>query len=273
MLGLLWTACVLLGSKHYQTAVRPLTLSPPRQPEDGELVIEVRAAGVGHWDEITRGGGWDLGLRPPMALGVEAAGVVRAVGGHVGHFRVGDRVPTHSAPLRWQGAWAEEFLVGVGEAALLPDAVSFEVGASLPVPALTADQTLKDALSVKAGETLLVHGGGGVTGRLMVELAVSLGAMVVATASARSARRLRDAGAAHVVDYGSADWANNILRWSGGHGVDAALTRCRARPTPFCTWCVRMGAWPRLPPIRPPRCEESMYERCTWLRTGRGSND
>jgi NADPH:quinone reductase-like Zn-dependent oxidoreductase len=96
------------------------------------------------------------------------------------------------------------------------------MGAVLPVPALTADETLRDDLSIKSGETLLVHGGGGVTGSLMVQLAVGLGATVIAAASAHSADRLRNAGAACVVDYRSAAWADDIVRWTSGRRVDAA---------------------------------------------------
>ena len=70
---------------------------PRRLPED-EVLIEVRAAGVGNWDEFVRTGGWDVGRSPPMALGVEAAGVVAAVGGMVTDWAPGDEVMTHPLP-------------------------------------------------------------------------------------------------------------------------------------------------------------------------------
>ena len=78
----------------------------PRALRPDEVLIDVRAAGVGHWDEFARTGGWDLGIGPPMALGVEAAGVVAAVGDRVDGIRAGDRVTSHSLPLREQGTWA-----------------------------------------------------------------------------------------------------------------------------------------------------------------------
>jgi NADPH:quinone reductase-like Zn-dependent oxidoreductase len=76
-----------------------------------------------------------------MALGVEAAGLVAAVGTSNGRFAVGDRVAAHSAPLREQGAWAEWFIVPTAHCGVLPPDVSFEVAAALPVPALITSLT------------------------------------------------------------------------------------------------------------------------------------
>jgi NADPH:quinone reductase-like Zn-dependent oxidoreductase len=210
------------GIVAFGAAITPLELPSPPEPRDGELLIDVQAAGVGPWDDIARRGEWDLGLRPPMALGVEAAGVVRAVG-RSGRFAIGDRVLTHSTPLRWQGAWAERFLTAADEAALLPGTVPFEVGAAFAVPALTADQTVRDALSLGAGQTLLVHGAGGVTGGLVVQVAARLGARVIATAGVRNTQRLLSAGADVVVDYHSPDWTRDVLARVDGAGVDAAV--------------------------------------------------
>ena len=90
-----------------------------------------------------------------MALGVEAAGLITATGDAVHDVRTGDRITTHSVPLRDQGSWAEQFIAPEGHMAALPPAVSFDAGAALPVPALTADQVLSDALNVQAGQTVL----------------------------------------------------------------------------------------------------------------------
>ena len=100
--------------------------------------------------------------RAAVALVVELKGGTVADQG----IAIGDRVLTHATPLRWQGAWAERFLTAAAEAALLPGTVPFEVGAAFAVPALTADQTVRDTLLLGAGQTLLVHGAGGVTGGL-----------------------------------------------------------------------------------------------------------
>jgi NADPH:quinone reductase-like Zn-dependent oxidoreductase len=103
----------------------------------------------------------------------------------VAGLAAGDRMITHSLPLRARGAWAEWFVAAAADVAAVPDAVPFEVAAAVPVPALTADQALRDALGAGPGVTLLVNGAGGVTGTLIVQLARHLGAEVIATARRR----------------------------------------------------------------------------------------
>ncbi|HMH81294.1 MAG TPA: alcohol dehydrogenase catalytic domain-containing protein, partial [Gemmatimonadales bacterium] len=153
--------------------VQLLELAAPAAPAPDEVVISVRAAGVGNWDEIVRVGGWDVGRRPPLALGVEAAGVVAAAGEDVTSLAPGDEVLTHPLPLRHQGAWAERLVAPAALVARKPAAVPWAAAAAFAVPALTADQALTEAAPVRPGEWLLVHGAGGVTGELAVQLAVT----------------------------------------------------------------------------------------------------
>jgi len=209
------------GVRRIGGAVEPLELPDPRGLRADEILVEVRASGVGNWDEFVRTGGWDAGTRPPMALGVEAAGVAAAIGASAGTFAAGDRVLAHAAPLREQGSWAEWFIVAAADCAVLPDEVPFETGAALPVPALTADQAVTDVLNVAAGQTVLVHGAGGVTGGMLVQLAARYGATVIATAGPDSAARLSAMGAAHVLDYHEPDWPEQVRTLTGG-GADAA---------------------------------------------------
>src|ERR671936_44483 len=138
--------------------VRVLELTAPGSPAPDELVISVRAAGVGNWDEIVRVGEWDVGRRPPLALGVEATGVVAAVGEDVTGFAPGDEVLTHPLPLRRQGTWAQLLVAPAALVAPKPGAVPWETAAVFPVPALTADQALSEAAPSPAGEWVLVHG-------------------------------------------------------------------------------------------------------------------
>ena len=151
------------GVRQFGDAVEGVELTEPRALRPDEVLIDVRACGIGNWDEIVRSGGWDLGARPPMALGTEAAGLAAAVGEQVAGIRAGDRVTAHSLPLREQGAWAERHIAAAEHVAVMPTGVPFDAAAVLPVPALTADQALGDALEVRAGETVLVNGAGGVT--------------------------------------------------------------------------------------------------------------
>ena len=90
--------------------VRMLELAASASPAPDEVVISVHAAGVANWDEFVRTGDWDVGREPPLALGVEAAGVVAAVGEDVRGLAAGDQVLTHPVPLRHQGAWAQWLL-------------------------------------------------------------------------------------------------------------------------------------------------------------------
>ena len=210
------------GIRRYGAPVEFFELPGPGELRPDEVLLEVRGAGVGNWDDIARTGGWDLGRHPPMALGVEAAGVATRTGGAVAGVVAGDRVMTHSLPLRAQGAWAEWFVAAASDVAPVPDGVPFEVAAALPVPALTADQVLRGALGAGPGATVLVHGAGGVTGMLLVQLARHLGAEVIATAGPHSAARVAAAGAAHVLDRRSPDWPSQVRALTGGRGVDLA---------------------------------------------------
>jgi len=209
------------GIREFGAPVELLELPEPRALRPDEVLIDVRACGMGNWDEIARKGGWDLGTRPPMALGVEAAGLAAAVGDQVSGIRAGDRVTAHSLPLREQGAWAERYIAADEHVAVVPAGVPFDAAAALPVPALTADQAVGDALGIRAGETVLVHGAGGVTGGMLVQLAAHRGATVIATAGPDSADRLAALGAANVLDYHLPDWPKQVRALTRG-GVDAA---------------------------------------------------
>jgi NADPH:quinone reductase-like Zn-dependent oxidoreductase len=207
--------------------VVPLELADPRPLRDGEVLLQVQAAGVGNWDEFVRAGDWDTGTRPPMALGVEAAGTVAAVGGAVPAFRLGDRVCTHTLPLPGQGCWAGLFIAAAAQTAPVPPDVPWDVAAAFPVPALTADQALSGALRIRPGETVLVHGGGGVTGGLLVQLAAHYGARVIATGGPASMDRLRGLGAATVLDYHQPGWPGQVRSLTSG-GADAAVNAAPA---------------------------------------------
>src|SRR3954451_15846212 len=120
--------------------VELLDLAAPRSLRGDEVLVEVRAAGVGNWDDIVRNGVWDVGRMPPMALGVEAAGVVVAIGDEVTEVVEGDEVMTHPLPLRAEGTWATHVIAPADLIAQKPPSASWEQAAVFPVPALTAKQ-------------------------------------------------------------------------------------------------------------------------------------
>ena len=182
-----------------------LVLPEPPAPSADEVLINVQAAGVGNWDDLVRTGGWDVGIRPPMALGVEAAGIVRVVGTRVTRFVPGDSVLVHSAPLRYQGAWAELFLADAADVARMPPELEWAVAGALPVPLLTALQVV-GATACGPNDTVLVNGAGGVTGGLIVAMAAPTGARIIATSSAEGTQRARSYGAGEAIDYRDPAW-------------------------------------------------------------------
>jgi len=214
---------LVAGIRHIGGDVEMIDMPAPRPLADDEVLIRVMAAGVGNWDEIVRTGGWDVGRSPPMALGVEAAGIVVAVSRTVPDRAAGDEVITHPLPLRDQGTWAPMVIAPAALLARKPPGVSWEAGAVFPVPALTAEQVLDEAVDVKTGDRLLVNGAGGVTGGLLVSLGSLKGAEVFATAGPHSHERVRALGARHVIDYHDEDWPDQVLAITGGSGVSAAV--------------------------------------------------
>ena len=182
-----------------------MELPEPPGPSADEVLIDVQAAGVGNWDDVVRTGGWDVGIRPPMALGVEAAGVVRVVGRHVTRFVPGDSVMVHSAPLRYQGTWAEQFLADAADVARMPPELDWAVAGALPVPLLTALQVVA-ATACGPDDIVLVYGAGGVTGGLIVAMAAPTGAKIIATTSAEGTERVRGYGAGEAIDYRDPAW-------------------------------------------------------------------
>jgi NADPH:quinone reductase-like Zn-dependent oxidoreductase len=211
------------GIRRIGDRVEIIEVGELRPLADDEVLLEVMAAGVGNWDEFIRTGCWDVGARPPIALGVEAAGMVMAAGRAVSDWAPGDAVMTHPVPLRDQGTWAPRLITPAGLLARKPQGASWEAAAAFPVPALTAGQVLSDTLNVCTGELLLVHGAGGVTGGLLVALAALRGAQVIATAGPAGRPRITALGARHVIDYHDQDWPAQVCAITANHGVDAAV--------------------------------------------------
>ena len=209
------------GISEFGGAVGRIDLPDPRPLADDEVLIEIRAAGVGNWEEFVRTGEWDVGRAPPMALGVEAAGTITAIGDSVEDWEPGDEVLSHPLPLRDQGTWAPLLIASATVLARKPGALSWEAAAAFPVPALTATQVIDGALAVRPDDLVLVNGGSGVTGTLLVGLAAARGAEVIATAGPASHERLRRLGAAHVLDYHDPDWPEQARAIGGGLGVTA----------------------------------------------------
>jgi NADPH:quinone reductase-like Zn-dependent oxidoreductase len=108
---------LVAGVRTLDGKVETLEVDEPRPLAADEVLIDVRDAGVNNWDNIIRTGGWDVGTNPPLALGVEAAGVIKAIGAGPSGFDVDDEVLCHPVPLRDQGTWAPSVIAPVGSLA------------------------------------------------------------------------------------------------------------------------------------------------------------
>jgi NADPH:quinone reductase-like Zn-dependent oxidoreductase len=208
-------------------SVEVFDVDEPAPPAAGEVLIDVADAGVGNWDDLVRIGSWQIGGPAPMALGTEAAGTVAATGSGVTEVREGDEVMTHPLPLRRHGTWAGKVLAPAASVAARPQEASWEASAAFPIPALTAAQALDEALEIESGGWVVVNGAGGVTGGLLVQLAVARGARVIATASAKKAERIRGYGASEVLDYHD-DWPVLVREITGG-GAPKAVNAARGQ--------------------------------------------
>jgi NADPH:quinone reductase-like Zn-dependent oxidoreductase len=232
-------------------------------PAADEVLIDVAAAGIGNWDELVRIGDWRIGGPAPMALGTEAAGTVVAAGSGVADVREGDEVMTHPLPLRRHGTWAGSVLAPAATVAPRPPETSWEAGAAFPIPALTAAQTLDEALGVESGGWVVVNGAGGITGGLLVQLARVHGARVIATASAKKAERVRGYGASEVLDYHD-DWPALVREITGG-GAPKAVNAARGQAATTLTAVADGG---RLATITgdPPRTERGVAVSDVYVR-------
>lgn len=203
-----------------------------REPGDGEVRVKIFISGVNPTDWKSRRGTYSGEALPATGIvpNQDGAGIVDAVGPGVAGFHVGDRVwLSLAAYQREQGGTAQEYTVlPVERVHPLPDSASFEVGASLGVPAITAHRALTVAengpsrLSVGAlnGKTVLVAGGAGAVGHAAIQLARWAGATVITTvSSAEKAALATAAGATHVVNYKESDAASEIRRLAP-EGVD-----------------------------------------------------
>jgi NADPH2:quinone reductase len=190
---------------------------PDPSPARGEVVIEVRAAGVNFPDILITQGKYQT--RPPLPFvpGGEVAGVVGAIGEGVTRVRPGDRVVSTML----HGAFAERVAVPEENVLALPDGVTFEVGAATLLTYATTLHALADRAHLKDGETLLVLGAAGGVGLAAVELGVLLGARVIAAASTdEKVAFCRAHGAKDGINYAREDLKERARALTGGLGAN-----------------------------------------------------
>jgi NADPH:quinone reductase-like Zn-dependent oxidoreductase len=172
---------------------------PRPDPAAGQLLVRVKAAGVGNWDALVREGKIPNEALP-LILGYELSGIVEAVGPGVSGFEPGDDVYGATSE-QLTGAYAEYAVPSAKMMAHKPKRLNFIEAASAPVVTVTAWQMLFDYGRVTAGQTVLIHGAAGNVGAYAVQLASQAGLHVLATAAAGDRDYVRRLGAERVMDY------------------------------------------------------------------------
>jgi NADPH2:quinone reductase len=188
---------------------------PQPAPGRGEALVRIAAAGVNYIDTYHRRGLYKVPL--PFTPGVEAAGVVEAVGPEVSEVQVGDRV-AYTGPL---GAYAEYAVVPASRLVELPEAIDFPTAAAVLLQGMTAHYLTHSTYPLKPGDTALVHAAAGGVGLLLVQVAKMRGARVIGTVSTEEKAALaKEAGADEVILYTRQDFEAEVRRLTDGRGVE-----------------------------------------------------
>ena len=192
---------------------------PVDAPGAGEVRIRHMACGLNFIDVYQRDGLYPLAM--PTALGMEASGVVKAVGEGVSHLSVGDRVAYASAP---PGAYCEERVMPAAQVCPLPDGIGFEEGAAMMLKGLTVEYLFHRTTPLKAGETVLFHAAAGGVGLIACQWAKSEGITLIGTAGSDEKCALALAhGATHCINYATEDFAERVKELTDGKGVDVVM--------------------------------------------------
>ena len=187
-------------------------------PGPGEIRIRHKAVGLNFIDVYQRTGLYPLPM--PLNLGMEASGVVEAVGPGVTHLQVGDRAAYASQP---PGSYCEVRVMPAKVVCKLPDAIDFDTGAAMMLKGMTAQFLLKRTLpqgGLQAGDFVLFHAAAGGVGLIACQWAKALGYQLIGTAGSDAKCELAKAnGAAHVINYAKEDFAARVKDITGGKGV------------------------------------------------------
>ncbi len=194
---------------------------PRPEPGNGEVLIEVRAAGVNRVDLLTRSGRYHRARRPPLVLGLEGSGVVKEVGAAVRTLASGDRVLAFGGR---PGFYAEHVAVAAGQVVRMPEDLDWYSAAALPTAPLSALYCLRHLARLEPGETVLVYAAASGVGHAAVQIAQRMGATVIATAgSDEKVSWALENGADHGINYARQDVLAETKAIAGEEGVEVVL--------------------------------------------------
>ena len=193
--------------------------APDPKPDPGEVVINVRAAGLNFADILARQGLYPDGPKKPCVMGYEVAGVVGELGEGVDRRLLGKPVV---AMTRFRGQ-SEKVAVGANQVFEKPEALSFEQAAAIPVNYLTAHALLVVMGGLRSSESVLIHNAGGGVGLAALDIAKKIGARTYGTASPGKHEFLRERGLDHPIDYRNQDWLPVLMQLTNGRGVELVI--------------------------------------------------
>jgi NADPH2:quinone reductase len=203
----------------------------------GQVVVEVKAAGVNFPDTLIIQGKYQFKPEPPFSPGGEVAGVVKSVGAGVAGVRPGERVIASST----FGGFAQEMAVDADRLIAMPDAMDFVPASAFILTYGTSYHALKDRAQLRAGETLLVLGAAGGVGLAAVQLGKAMGARVIAAASSEAKLAVcKDNGADELIDYAAGDLRTRVKALTAGRGVDVVYDPVGG---PYSEQALRDVAW------------------------------
>lgn len=207
-------------TKHGGPQVLEVREAPDPRPADGEVRIKVAAAGLNFSDVLARLGLYPGAPKPPCVMGYEVAGFVDQTGTAVEGFAPGDRV----VAMTGFGGQADMVCVSARSAIKLPDEVSLETAAALPVNYLTAIHMARRVAGVRPGDSVLVHAAAGGVGQALLQVCRIIGGVrVIGTASASKHDMLRRNGCAEAIDYRTRDYVEEVRRLTDKEGVDVVF--------------------------------------------------
>jgi NADPH:quinone reductase len=194
---------------------------PTPKPAAAQVLVKIRAAGVNPADTYARSGNYAVIPPLPYTPGTDGAGVVESVGDGVKKVKTGDRVYVAKS---LSGTYAEYALALESQVYRLPDRISFSQGAGVFIPYGTAYHALHHQAKAHGAETVLVHGASGGVGIASVQMARALGLTVFGTAgSAKGMELVKREGAHQVFDHSSFGYKDEIMKATGGRGMDIIL--------------------------------------------------
>lgn len=192
---------------------------PVGEPGPGEILVRHKACGLNFIDVYQRTGMYPLAL--PAALGMEASGVIEAVGPGVTHLKPGDRAAYAANP---PGAYTEARVMPAAQVCPLPDGISFDEGAAMMLKGMTVQYLFRRTTPLKAGDTVLFHAAAGGVGLIACQWARAEGITLIATAGSDEKCQLAlDHGAAHAINYRTEDFVTRVKDLTGGKGVDVVM--------------------------------------------------